>query len=70
MGIKSTVEYEFPSWPDFIRQKVSPRPRQEGMNFEVPYLDVGELSVEQIDALVQHFREHCAKRAMKIREGD
>lgn len=70
MGIKSTVEYEFPRWPNFIRQKVAPRPRQDGVNFDGPYLDVGELTVEQIDALIQNFREHCAKRATKIGEGE
>ncbi len=64
--MRREVEYNMPQWPNFLRQKMKPRPRQEGFNPEGPCIDVGELTADEIDELCADFRNHCASRAAKI----
>lgn len=56
------IALQMPRWPNYILHERPPRLRQDGVSFDGAKTDVADLTPEQIEALCEDFRRHCAAR--------
>lgn len=62
--MKHTIELHPFKVPNFVRQVMPPRPKQDGMT-ELPAIPLSDLSAETLDAMCDEFRNAVFQKAGK-----